>query len=871
MTINTGNNKRYAKDDKNEPKNKPKGRKGNSDNEANYNVEPHENEDSSLIQVLHSYEDFQNNNMNYGKLNPCKTRETKFGKFRKTLIKIFSLSDIDGNESNKNYFNRKKNGSNNFILTSRMEMWNKIESNNDPMYDLKIESSHNKSFVNIIANYISMFLNDILNDKKGIAYMAIFMIILSILITCISGFITIFNDGKIDLDSWVINPSKNTYDGVNKFMGYLKLGEEGGNKGTASQNKDTDQNNKAWNFHELFDDVKNKINESINLNFNNKHESGNISETYSNIKNKQKELENNFKRIETHLKKMESKLKTLQNDIISNTSDIGYFKNDSKKEVENIKKKLQDNYQLFQNKFVDYLKIIDDIKIDVSEKKKTIFNEIENKVHTNQINIEEGISSQIENQKNYFLEKFSKLEKQMEHIEISIANKSYSNFENIEFSKNAGDEKKNVYIYVDKQIEDEKKIADKDNTKMVAEYKKKQVETEEDAIGNNYISKKLAILEDIRKELDILKERTEASKTFLDNIFPNLELKMLKNIENKIKYYLEIYKKDIINELTETTVISNEEKYKNMALKQEKFQKEFYKKINIHINSQIKNIKEDINRSIDNALHSKEFKNDKEIIKKLNQTNYSAIESLQEKVDELYNEFILDYNQIDWALESLGAKIVYKMTSYPLNKNDFIEKFLNQIVSFLPSEEIYGMVKPMGKDPSIILKPSNFPGDCFSFKGNTGKVTIHLPATINVTSVSIQHVHENISNNSNATPKYFSVYGVVDLNWPENFEESNIDYNDFKNSSLYSCLHKEYGILYPNEILEKWLKDNKNPSVIHIGDFYFDRKKRVSTYQTKHCFPFKRIIFEFTENYGAPYTCIYRLKVHGQRCIRKLK
>lgn len=150
MTIHTGNNRRHAKDEKNELKSKPKGRKGNSDNEANYNIDPHENEDNSLIQVLHSYEDFQNNNMNYGKLKPCKTKETKFGRVRKTLIKIFSLSDLEVNESNKNYFNRKKNGHSNVLLTSRMAMWNKIENNNDPMYDLKIESSHNKSFVRAI-------------------------------------------------------------------------------------------------------------------------------------------------------------------------------------------------------------------------------------------------------------------------------------------------------------------------------------------------------------------------------------------------------------------------------------------------------------------------------------------------------------------------------------------------------------------------------------------------------------------------------------------------------------------------------------------------------------------------------------------------
>ncbi|KNG78865.1 hypothetical protein PFMG_05013 [Plasmodium falciparum IGH-CR14] len=371
----------------------------------------------------------------------------------------------------------------------------------------------------------------------------------------------------------------------------------------------------------------------------------------------------------------------------------------------------------------------------------------------------------------------------------------------------------------------------------------------------NEFKELLNVINDIKEQINMLQEKNINSKNYLDDTFLQMEEKILKNAEYKIKYYLEIYKKDILNEITESKVIYNEEKFKSLTLKHERLQADLLKNINNQIKIQSKLIKDDISKSIHFMMEQKKGKhnynninNNNNIISSSNGSSnnnkmiYSDhLEIIQKKVDELYNEFILDYNEIDWALESLGAKIVYKMTSSPLNRNDFIEKFLNQIASFLPSEEIYGMIKPMGKDPAIVLKPTNFPGDCFSFKGNHGKITIHLPATIDITSISIQHVHENISNNSNATPKYFSVYGMVDLNWPEQFEENDINYDDFKNSSLYSCLHSTYGnIIQPNEILQRWLKDNKQPNLIHIGDFYFDRKKRIATYPTKSCFPMKR-------------------------------
>ncbi|EUD69011.1 hypothetical protein C922_00702 [Plasmodium inui San Antonio 1] len=794
-------------------------------------------ERNTLIHVLHSYEDFQKKNMHYVKVNPYRKRESQLSKMRRSIVKLFTISDIrldendpNGNIDSSTYGNgisnkrRNKTQGSNF-LTSRAAMWNEVEKNDDPEYDLKLESSKNKSIRDIITHYLSVLINDTINDKKGMTYIAILMIILSVLITCISGVITLFSNSTGEKDNFNLHTTKNNYDDINKFMNYIKLGNEENNRSDLLR------------LYDLLEEFKTSMNQNMNENRNtiliNKKENHALYELNANLENKLKELEKK---------------------LLVNTKDIDYFKIHSKREVENFKKILQENYESFQNKLKDYVKTVDTIKKDI-HKKNSLINDVEKKMNKSQMDIKKDVSDRVENEKRGLLNTISELQRKIQWIESKLAFHSSNTHESLELD--SAPQGGTGARWTERMIQENDQ----------GEARQELIEQRIAAWNEQHAG----LMQDIQKELELLKESAKKSTNFLDDVFPSFEHTILKNVENKIKYYLEVYKKDIINEITESKVIYNEEKYKTMALKQEKMQSELLKTISSQIKAQTKVIKEDLSKSLHTMVDQKQIKIDSNYPVKSAKVNYDSLDMLQKKVDELYNEFILDYNEIDWALESLGARIVYKMTSSPLNRNDFIEKFLNQIASFLPSEEIYGMIKPMGKDPSIILKPSNFPGDCFSFSGSKGKITIHLPATIDVSSISIQHVHENISNNSNATPKYFSVYGVVDSNWPEHFESQDINYDDFKNSSLYSCLHSVYGNLQPREILDKWLKGNKNSGLLHLGDFYFDRKKRISTYPTKHCFPVKRIIFEFTENYGAPYTCVYRLKVHGKRCIRKFK
>ncbi|SOV16726.1 conserved Plasmodium protein, unknown function [Plasmodium sp. gorilla clade G2] len=907
-------------------------------NETDNNKDENE-ERNTLIHVLHSYEDFQNKNMNYGKVNPYKKKETQLSKLKKNIVRLLSSSDITINESNSDQGknNKNKKMENITFLTSRAAMWYQVEKNDDPDYDLKLESSKKKNLVYITMNYINLFMNDLLNDKRGMTYIATFMIVLSIIITCISGFITLFNNNVNHYNStsnnnsnsnnfnnnnpffnnneqylentykknnWNLNVSKNNYDDINQYMNYNSL----------KIKRENDQENyKKYNdkIFEILEQLKKEINENKNIkntqniqNVNKKDDKINVYEIRLNI---------------------EKKINELENKIINNNKNSDSFKTNLIKEFENFKNIFHDNYDKFQTEFKDYSNIVNNIK-SVINNKDTFLNDIQKTVTQNQVDIKNNLTSHIENDKKELLQKINELQSQVKVMEWNFLKQENlykamkenilkligQNKLNINHNNNIydgdydDDDNDNEWFEDNRNIlmgppanMDKKQKQENENNKNNKNYsnytfndKYKTNQFSKDIHSNeieslytqNDFKELLNVINDIKEEINMLQEKNINSKGYLDDTFLQMEERILKNAEYKIKYYLEIYKKDILNEITESKVIYNEEKFKSLTLKHERLQADLLKNINNQIKVQSKLIKDDISKSIHFMIEQKKGKNHNNNMN--NNTNYISnnnnnnnnkikysnhLENIQKKVDELYNEFILDYNEIDWALESLGAKIVYKMTSSPLNRNDFIEKFLNQIASFLPSEEIYGMIKPMGKDPAIVLKPTNFPGDCFSFKGNNGKITIHLPATIDITSISIQHVHENISNNSNATPKYFSVYGMVDLNWPEQFEENDINYDDFKNSSLYSCLHSTYGNVQPNEILQRWLKDNKQPNLIHIGDFYFDRKKRITTYPTKSCFPMKRIIFEFTENYGASYTCVYRLKVHGKRCIRKFK
>uniref|UniRef100_A0A1B6D0T8 SUN domain-containing protein n=1 Tax=Clastoptera arizonana TaxID=38151 RepID=A0A1B6D0T8_9HEMI len=130
-------------------------------------------------------------------------------------------------------------------------------------------------------------------------------------------------------------------------------------------------------------------------------------------------------------------------------------------------------------------------------------------------------------------------------------------------------------------------------------------------------------------------------------------------------------------------------------------------------------------------------------------------------------------------------------------------------------------------NPSVILKGMLQPGDCWAFHGDVGSVVIKLARPVQVSAVTLEHIPQvlSIHGNIKSAPRHFQLYGT--------------------NMSMDSY-----------ELLGDFEYHKGGPS---RQTFYVDAKQK-----TLHKY-FEAVKMQFLSNYGNhDYTCIYRVRVHGQ-------
>lgn len=138
--------------------------------------------------------------------------------------------------------------------------------------------------------------------------------------------------------------------------------------------------------------------------------------------------------------------------------------------------------------------------------------------------------------------------------------------------------------------------------------------------------------------------------------------------------------------------------------------------------------------------------------------------------------------------------------------------------------------RPLVHLPSVAIDPYNHLGNCYAFKGE-GYVTIRLPAYIKVSGFTVHHIAYDQAQNWKSAPKDIRVKGYVSSNDRKEYE---------------------------------------------LGAFTFDYPRRgavqyFDVLAEADLVPLRYVRFEFDGNYGAEFTCVYQLQVHGEKASHGLQ
>mmetsp|Transcript_8206 Transcript_8206/g.11278 ORF Transcript_8206/g.11278 Transcript_8206/m.11278 type:complete len:299 (+) Transcript_8206:268-1164(+) len=199
-------------------------------------------------------------------------------------------------------------------------------------------------------------------------------------------------------------------------------------------------------------------------------------------------------------------------------------------------------------------------------------------------------------------------------------------------------------------------------------------------------------------------------------------------------------------------------------------------------------------------------------------------EMIEERILAAIETYAADrVGEIDYASKLWNSRIIGKSESAKRNTTkSFFPRVWSQFKDFVnPTRR---------KGPDVILENNMNPGDCWALNGPSGYVTVKLGRKVKVSKVSVQHISKGIAPEKSTALKEFKVWGKLSGKDKESIQIGHESYQ-FENSFNVPTIQ------YANMTFEEW---------------------------------FDTITIEFTGNYGGSYTCIYRVRVHGDESARKL-
>ncbi|ORY27192.1 UNC-like C-terminal-domain-containing protein [Naematelia encephala] len=213
----------------------------------------------------------------------------------------------------------------------------------------------------------------------------------------------------------------------------------------------------------------------------------------------------------------------------------------------------------------------------------------------------------------------------------------------------------------------------------------------------------------------------------------------------------------------------------------------------------------------------------------------------------LIDDAILKYSKDtiarpDYALFAAGGRVIPSITTDTLVMQD--PSFLGRM--------ILGKKLIEGNSPARALDPDNTVGRCWPFRGDQGQLGVLLSRRIVVTAVTVEHAARELAHDVSTAPRNVEVWGLVE--GEENQQKA-----------------AEYLAQHPQP--ESSMLPSKD--YLLLGTYTYDPESR-SPVQT---FPVEPeisdlglnmgiVVFKVLNNWGGDFTCLYRVRVHGEILVQ---
>ncbi|KAI9262210.1 UNC-like C-terminal-domain-containing protein, partial [Phascolomyces articulosus] len=204
----------------------------------------------------------------------------------------------------------------------------------------------------------------------------------------------------------------------------------------------------------------------------------------------------------------------------------------------------------------------------------------------------------------------------------------------------------------------------------------------------------------------------------------------------------------------------------------------------------------------------------------------------------------------DFALATRGARVIPKMTSttYTPSKKHPWKAAVARALGIHPGT--------YRASPLIALLPDTHVGQCWPMDGSNGTLSIVLSQPIDIKSITMEYPTKDQMVNMTSAPKDFEIWGLrkvqvpffTSIQWP--WHQHNTNDTNAKHLGTF-----RYDI-----------QTGRSIQTFNVVNSHEKKEKEVNQDEEEgHSGLFEAVIVRVISNWGLEaYTCLYRVRVHGE-------